>query len=191
MLVSEVNYEGLVHGNYDETQRLAFWVSVLSGGCGHTYGANGIWQVNTREKPFGPSPHGGNWGNTPWEDACRLPGSEQLGLAKRLLERYEWWRFEPHQEWIEPHADKDDCFLPYAAGIPGEVRVIYVWHGGRAWDSSQVRRIEPDAHYVASFFDPRTGEEHQLGPVKPDGGSWPVPIAPTRTDWVLVLETAR
>ena len=30
--------------------------SVLSGAAGHTYGASGIWQVNTRAQPYGPSP---------------------------------------------------------------------------------------------------------------------------------------
>ena len=47
-----------------------------------------------------------------------MPGSAQLGLAKRLLERYEWWRFEPHPEWAEPHWTKENYSAPYAAGIP-------------------------------------------------------------------------
>ena len=49
----------------------------------------------------------------------------QLGLGKRLLERFPWWRFEPHPEWVEPHWNKDNYFQPYAAGIPGEVRVMF------------------------------------------------------------------
>jgi hypothetical protein len=201
VLVSEVNYEGLVRGNYDEIQRIAFWASVLSGAAGHTYGANGIWQVNTRKKPFGPSPHGGTWGNQPWEDAYQLPGSKQLGLAKRLLERYQWWRFEPHQEWIEPHASiveprvtEDDFFThfkPYAAGIPGEVRVIYSWFGSPAFGKhAEVRNIEPGVRYKAFFFNPRDGQEHPLGTIQPDNaGSWTLPNCPTMEDWLLVLES--
>ena len=75
----EVNYEGFLYGNFDEVQRLAFWACMLAGAAGHTYGANGVWQVNTREKPYGPSPHGNTWGNRPWDEAMRLPGSGQLG----------------------------------------------------------------------------------------------------------------
>ena len=89
-----------------------FWTCMLSGAAGHTYGANGIWQVNTRGKPYGPSPHGMSWGNTPWEDAYQLPGRRQLGLAKRLLERFQWWRFEPHPEWVAPHWTAEIAFLP-------------------------------------------------------------------------------
>ena len=96
-----------------------FWACVLSGAAGHSYGANGIWQVNRAGQPYGPSPHGMSWGDTPWEEAAQLPGSEQLGLAKQLLERYSWWCFEPHPEWVEPRSTEQDYQRPYAAGTPG------------------------------------------------------------------------
>ncbi len=94
----EVCYEGIGEACRQEVQRMMFWTSILNGAAGHTYGANGIWQVNTREKPYGPSPHGMSWGNTPWEEAFQLPGSTNLSLAKRFLEKYSWWQFEPHPE---------------------------------------------------------------------------------------------
>jgi hypothetical protein len=96
---SEVCYEGIGGTCHDDVQRFFVWTCLLSGAAGHTYGANGIWQVNRREQPYGKSPHGGNWGTTPWDDAMKLPGSRQTGLAKKLLERFEWWKFEPHPEW--------------------------------------------------------------------------------------------
>ncbi|MCD6335811.1 MAG: DUF4038 domain-containing protein [Candidatus Latescibacteria bacterium] len=77
-----VCYEGIGEACRQEVQRFMFWVCVLNGATGHTYGANGIWQVNTREKPYGASPHGMAWGNTPWEDAYQLPGS-----ARRLQQK--------------------------------------------------------------------------------------------------------
>lgn len=96
---SEVCYEGIGGTCHDDVQRFFVWTSLQSGAAGHTYGANGIWQVNRREQPYGKSPHGGNWGTTPWDDAVKLPGSHQTGLAKKLLERFEWWKFESHPEW--------------------------------------------------------------------------------------------
>src|SRR5262249_47320429 len=108
VLVGEVCYEGIMEASRQEVQRFMFWSSMLDGAAGHTYGANGIWQVNSREQPYGPSPHGRSWGDTPWEDAYRLPGSGQLGLAKQLLMRYPWWRFEPHPEWVEPRWNKQN-----------------------------------------------------------------------------------
>ena len=79
---AEVCYEGILEASREEVQRLMFWADILSGAGGHTYGANGIWQVNTEQQPFGPSPHGRSWGDTPWTVAYRLPGSGQLGLGK-------------------------------------------------------------------------------------------------------------
>jgi len=184
----EVCYEGIGEACRQEVQRFMFWVCMLSGACGHTYGANGIWQVNTRRKPFGPSPHGMAWGHTPWEDACRLPGSIQLGLAKGLLERYEWWRFEPHPEWVEPHWSHEDYNRPYAAGIPGAVRVCFLpWFTQRA----TVKHIERGTAYRAFLFNPVNGDELDLGPVTPNGeGDWPLPLSrlPIYQDWILVLE---
>jgi len=192
VLVGEVSYEGIIHGTQAEVQRLTFWASVLTGSAGHTYGANGIWQINTRELAYGPSPHGGTWGNTPWEDAYRLPGSHQLGLAKALLERYVWWEFEPHQEWVEPCGGPENVGGPFAAGIPRSVRVIYFYNPTLPWagDSTAVVAIEQDADYTTYFWDPRTGEEYDLGAVVPGAdGRWVIPVQPTMKDWVLVLET--
>ncbi|MBI2940096.1 MAG: DUF4038 domain-containing protein [Chloroflexi bacterium] len=184
----ETCYEGIFEANRQEVQRLLFWARMLSGAVGHTYGANGVWQVNTRERPFGPSPHGTSWGQTPWDDAARLPGSAQLGLARGLLERYAWWRFEPHPEWVEPHWSLEDVFKPYAAGIPGQVHVIYVLP--MVWPRT-VRGLEPGMRYRAYLWNPVDGTEHELAPVQADAdGDSPVPLArpPISQDWVLVLE---
>ena len=188
VLNGEVCYEGIGEACREEVQRIMFWVCVLSGACGHTYGANGIWQVNSRERPYGPSPHGMAWGNTPWEDAYQLRGSTHVALAKRFLERYPWWRFEPHPEWVEPCWTKDDYFGPYAAGIPREVRVIYLPVFQR---DLLVAGLEPDISYKALLFNPVNGEEQNLGPAKiDDGGTWQLPLRrlPLYQDWVVALQ---
>lgn len=189
VLVSEVNYEGIIHQTHDEVQRLTFWTAILSGAAGFTYGANGIWQINSRHQPYGPSPHGGNWGTTPWEEAIHLPGARQLGLARQLLERFPWWDFAPHPEWVSPAGSATDIQAPFAAGIPGVVRIIYFFKATYAWDANrmQVRDLEATCH--AFFWDPRTGTEHNLGLAEPDAdGCWDIPVQPTFSDWVLVLQ---
>ncbi|HXB67897.1 MAG TPA: DUF4038 domain-containing protein [Candidatus Acidoferrales bacterium] len=186
VLVGEVCYEGIMEAGRQEVQRLMFWTAVLSGAAGHTYGANGIWQVNTTDRPFGPSPHGRNWGTTPWDVAAQLPGSKMLGVAKAILARYPWWRFEPHPEWVEPHWDKENYSRPYAAGIPREIRVIFI---PPTWNPPKVARLEADMTYQATYFDLTTGARHAAGQVTADAsGQWQAPIQPTVADWVLVLD---
>lgn len=189
-LIGEVNYEGILEGSRQEIQRFMFWASILSGAAGHTYGANGLWQLNRPQQPFGPSPHGSSWGNTPWQEAYRLPGSAHLGLAKRLLERYPWWRFEPHQEWVSPSAKPGEYMQPYCAGIPGEVRLVFLPLG--RGPTITICHLEPEVAYRAFYFNPCDGSEHPLGAVKPDGNrQWQTPKPPMFQDWLLVIERAR
>jgi hypothetical protein len=101
--------------------------------------------------------------------------------------KYDWWRFEPHREWVDPHWTKEDYEKSYAAGIPGEVRVIFI--PSPAWHPPAVKGIEAGGSYRAFYFDPKSGKEHDLGGVTADSaGSWTPPRTPTFADWVLVLE---
>ena len=185
VLDAEVCYEGIMEASRQEVQRFMFWTSILNGAAGHTYGANGIWQVNTREQPFGPSPHGRSWGDTPWEEAYQLPGSKQLGLAKNLLMRYPWWRLEPHPEWIEPHWSKENYIQPYCAGIAGELRIAFL----PAWNAPKMKQLETGMAYRGLFFNPATGKELEIGKVMADSsGSWEIPMPPSFQDWVVVIE---
>lgn len=188
VIEGEVCYEGIGAQCREEVQRLMFWTCLLSGAAGFTYGANGIWQINRRDRPYGPSPHGMAWGHTPWNEAVGLPGSTQLGIARQLLERYSWWEFEPHPEWIEPHWTPENYALGYAAGIPGTVRVFY-WPC--MWGLPVVKGLEQDARYRAFLFNPVDATEVDLGTVEPDkSGDWRLPVArpPIYQDWVMVLE---
>ena len=101
-----------------EVQRFMFWSAMLSGVGGHTYGANGIWQVNTREKPYGLSPHGHSWGGPAWDIAAALPGSGQLGMAKALLMRYSWWKLEPRPELDRSSLEQGRLLEAFRRGDP-------------------------------------------------------------------------
>ena len=182
---SEVCYENIMGGSQQEVQRFLFWTSLTSGSAGHTYGAQGIWAMSSRDEPFRGTT--GSWGDGCWQDVMHLPGSGQVALGRRFFARYPWWRFVPRPE---PEVDRPWTF---ATGIPGAVAVCYLAancmerdfhgvHGGRL-------TIEPAAHYRAYWFNPRTGADLEIGPVQPGADHlWPVPAKPTMEDWVLVLE---
>jgi hypothetical protein len=94
----EACYEKLLDTIPTEWPRAMFWLCVTNGAAGHTYGANGIWQVNRRGQPHGPSPHhqGGNgYGVISWDEAMHLPGSTQMGHGKRLIESLPWTKLTP------------------------------------------------------------------------------------------------
>jgi hypothetical protein len=190
---SEVCYEGICGTSGPDVQRFLYWSCALSGTCGHTYGANGIWQLNSRAQPYGPSPHGATWGDTPWEEAYQLPGSRQVGLGAKLLRRYRWWEFAAHPEWLERHSTDDDPFAPFAAGIPGEVRVFFFPNMGNfGWGEFVIKELEPGVQYKAFYFDPISGEENDQGEAQADSeGCWKSGKVGKFQDWVLVLEKSR
>jgi hypothetical protein len=104
VLNSEVCFEQLGGNIPADIPRLMFWASILCGGAGHTYGANGIWQCNRPGQPHGNSPGGANWGDIPWNEAMKLPGSAQVGWGKQFLESFGWSRFTPQSDsvaWVE------------------------------------------------------------------------------------------
>lgn len=99
----EAAYEMLGNSIPTAWTRRMFWICMINGTAGHTYGANGIWQCNRRGQPHGPSPWVGSpptgYGTISWDEAMNLPGSTQVGLGKKLFEQYQWWKFVPHPEW--------------------------------------------------------------------------------------------
>jgi hypothetical protein len=185
VLIGEVCYEGIMEASRQEVQRFMFWSALLSGTGGHTYGANGIWQVNTRQQPYGLSPHGHSWGGPAWDIASQLPGSGQLGLAKGLLTRYSWWKLEPSPELIEPHWSKADYWQPYAGQIRGEAIFAFCPSGLKPITFNHLDA----ATYSAFFFNPSDGTQVPIDNVRPDSsGTWKAAEFPIFRDWVIVLE---
>ncbi len=193
-LVGETCYEGHMQQGFQYVQRHLFWMYMLSGAAGHTYGAAGIWHASVEGDPgCASSAFGGrkvyDW--TTWREGMNYPGAVQVGIGKKLLEEYAWSRFEPHPEWAEK-----DC---YAAGIPGEVRLIY--QPRRTiydWKGTVVKDLECDVPYSAFYFDPATGRRFDQAPVtvvanrradhEPPTGVYAASDLPSPQDWVLVLE---
>ena len=187
---AEVCYEGICGSSYADTQRYVYLSDFLLGAAGHTYGANGIWQVNSEEMPYGASPHGAHWGNTSWKEAMNMDGSKHISLCMKYLTSLEWWNFEYHPEWVEKPCSLTACDGHFAAGIPKKVRVIYKPHfGGSFFGEINVLSIEKDINYNAYRFNPITGKETFLGTVMPDQeGKWKIPRVDAFKDWLYILK---
>ena len=125
----EASYEMLMDKIPADWPRAMFWVCMLNGAAGHTYGANGIWQCNRPGQPHGPSPNGAaggvGYGKITWEEAMNLAGSRQVALGKKLLAQYPWHRFTPHPEWAtftaEASVSLDGCpWIWFPEGNPAQ-----------------------------------------------------------------------
>jgi hypothetical protein len=151
-MIGECCYEGHMQNAFQAVQRYLFWGSMLSGAAGHTYGAAGIWHMGVDGDP-GITPIY-DW--TTWREGMNATGSTQVGLAKRMLEKYPWARFQPHPEWVETGS--------FAAGIPGEVRFIYLpRRNAYNWTGPMVRGLERGVTYSGFYSNPTNGKRYDLG----------------------------
>jgi hypothetical protein len=183
----EAAYEMLLDKIPARWTRAMFWICLTNGAAGHTYGANGIWQCNRKDRPHGPSPHGGDYGKITWDEAMRLPGSSQLAAAKRFLERWEWWRFTPHPEWVAWASEGDPELPPQATGIAEDVRVVWVPDRQPVVLSS----LSAGRAYRLTRFDPSEGTMGESERLVADAGGR-ARIDPPRgqDDWVVAVEPA-
>jgi hypothetical protein len=191
IVMNEINYEGILGKNHADIQRSGFWISLLCGASGFTYGANGIWQVNEESRPFGPSPGGNDWGKTPWNLAANLEGGEQISAASRRLEHYvSPVVLEPMPTALSEHGSEKNIDAPFCAGIAERLRIVYCTdkHALFRWRRLRMYGLEPLASYEAIFYDPRLNEEISRHIVTADAkGVWKFPRLRFRNDWVLLL----
>jgi hypothetical protein len=190
----EASYEMLGDSLPTQWTRAMFWLCMTNGAAGHTYGANGIWQCNRKGQPHGPSPHhkGGNgYGILPWDEAMNLPGARQIGEGKAWLEKFPWWRFEPHPEWIAwdaGAAQSVPVVPPYATGLADGPRLFYLLDPRPV----VVRSLQPNKTFQVTHFDPVEGKELDGGKITADDkGEVHLPAPSHGHDDVILLQPAQ
>lgn len=214
-VVGEIGYEGIGGTHLEDFQRVAFWLAMLNGAAGFTYGANPVFEAYSLDKPFQYP----KYTFLTWEEGMNLPGGYQISLGANLLKQFEWWKLEPHPEWVSPRgttileprqrgdelkvgdfgpsffsatfpqplqtsypseewkSNGGNFFLPYAAGIPGKTRFIYIPCFGLACSGASltaptVLGLESGVQYRASYWEPMLGIKIDLGNVeRPAAGS--------------------
>lgn len=190
----EASYEMLGDSIPSKWTRQMFWVCMATGAAGHTYGANGIWQVNRKGQPHGGSPHhpqgSTGYGTIAWDDAMNLPGSAHMAHGKRFLERFPWHTFVPTAggaTWADgDSAAKPPSYGPFAWGSEA-VRLVYVPERHPV----TVAQLGAGTQWKARAFDPVSGQSSDLAPQTSDAnGRCTVSVPPQLADddWVLVME---
>ena len=208
---AESRYEGLEINPTVTARdvREAFWAHTLNSGlAGHTYGANGIWQVNTGLQPFGQSPTGLCWGNMPWNQAMELPAARQVGLAKKFLGTLPWHELVPSpipvsrlETLLQNRPRLQRVLLklgwrqapptPVAIGMAKEQSIALVYTVTGQSFSIDMRLL--DGPVTASWIDPVSFDVH---PFAPTVRGHHLRVTPHRSnaagdsDWLLLLQPA-
>ncbi len=183
VLNGEAAYEKLGDSLPTEWTRTMFWLCMTNGAAGHTYGANGIWQVNRKGQPHGASPTGGSYGVIAWDDAMNLPGSSQLAAGKKFFESLAWTQLIPlpdSAEWTESGAALAN-WIWFPEGDPKRNAPLETRYFRRAFDvgqDAQVRRARLAIAADDQFTVWLNGKE--LG----KGSDWQKPLSVDATELI-------
>jgi len=175
--------------DYVDVRTAAYW-NVLSGGFGHTYGANEIWMMwaPNRKKTAG--------GCMPWSEAISLPGAKHMLNLRRLLVSRPPEGRVPDYVMVDEDDFGDRHTRIVATRAPnGSYGMVYV-PDGRSFEVNlaTLGRLGPWPRRIrAHWYDPRTGDASLIDTYdvnKPHQDLiFDPPGEPGRgNDWVLVLD---
>ena len=172
------------NGYFDEFDvRQAFYQSMLSGSCGHTYGHHAVWQMyDTGRNPIA-------WPRVPWKQALDFPGALQMGLGRKVFESRPWQLLVPDQSLLvtENYAPINRAKASLAANK--SFAFVYIPTGIKTIVNTDKLSGKELAGY---WFNPRTGETISLGTMtKQSTLSFDPPGDYGRgNDWLLIIEDA-
>jgi hypothetical protein len=151
-----------------EGMRRTAW-EIYMAGCYQTTG-----ETARRGTGYWPDT-GGGWVNGRGDDTMvMLKGYSHI---VDFFTRFEWWRTEPHDEWVEGGA--------FCLAEPGRTYAVYLPMGRKV----QVKLRPGD--YTALWFNPRTGKTDALPLLKRSSKegetAWSSPEPPDAGDWALLL----
>ncbi len=187
----ETCYENIFGASHADVQRYLFWSTLFNGAAGVTYGAMGVWNMNSREAPRQES---AGWGEGFWQDAMHLPGATHVGIGRKILERYPWWTLHPVEE---PNCPETSIS---AFSVEGEgLRMLYLPSNSMPeplrgmltseWGTIARIRLQVHTDWHATFINPRTADSVDAGLLRPEpDGFLNAPGKPSGADWVLALE---
>jgi hypothetical protein len=166
----------------------------LSGACGHTYGANGIWQFYDPEDDQRDRQRV-DLEPIEWREALVFPGAEQVAGIRSFAESVgleRWFALRPAREkvqiggrqasdgnWIDPLLLADD-----------RLALVYVPQGNAHSEITVSAGVLGSGDYEMRFYDPRS-RSYRSGPdaarVVVTDGSVALPEVPDNQDWVIVV----
>ena len=166
-----------------DVRKQAYW-AVFAGACGNTYGCHDVWQFwqEGRQKIASA--------RTPWKEALKLPGANQMQHLKALLESRPYLTRVPDQSLLKSPEGTDGDHCQATRDSDGSYALIYI-PSGKSVRIDLTKLTGPTIK--AWWFDPREGGANPAGNFKNTSVQEftpPAAKAGQANDWVLVLDDA-
>lgn len=187
----EPSYEQILHGLHDlsepywqawDVRRYCYW-SLFAGAMGHTYGDNSIQQFY--QNPLVPGSFGVRY---PWQKAMHHAGSEQMGIARRLMESVEYWQGRAAEDLLLSGQKEKYHRVAVFAGTDWIFAYTYL---GEEFTLSLSGLMGKESH--AWWFNPVSGVKSYLMETtgKPQITVKPHARFTQDNDWVLIVQAAK
>jgi len=165
-----------------DVRKLCYW-GLFAGACGHTYGTHSIWAMwDGKGKPPVDQRHS-------WMEALSLPGSAQVGHARRLVESRSWLARVPDQALLESDLGEGPRHCQALRGADGSWALIYSASGEPF--AVNLARLS-GAKLQPWWWDPRTGQARREAafPRADELRRFTPPANGPGQDWALILDDA-
>lgn len=171
----------------DAMVRRVAYLAIQAGGCGYTYGAQGIWDV-VWEKGKGEENAMAvfNRYDVTWAQAIDGPGGAQMGYMRKFYEEQRFWELYPYQSGNDPVGDPFGKKMPLITVASDKNRWVF-YYPESTRKSGNIEGFIPGT-YVMRWFNPRSGEYDGEGAeFEAEGNTWRIPKKPDLNDWCLVV----
>lgn len=182
----EIYFES-IKGLPSYVTREAYWKTIMAGGVGFAYSAEGLWQLSYDYEDYRQL-----WGSSPipWYVALYKEAGAQLPYMKSFLEALNWselmpdegavtWNNPPTEEMKEPFQKRN---------LDSSVVIAYMPASDEAYNGAA--RLRPNSEFTAKWYNTRTGEYTLINDkIQTDqSGVWVMPQAPDHTaDWAILI----
>lgn len=182
--------------------RRVAYLAIQCGGCGYTYGCQGMWFLQWDEPEPG-SEKAGFGSSEPWYKGIDYPGAYQLGYMKDFYESIGWHRLSPldADAMARPSGDRvgitltsDDLealFMPSVSADEDMSTVVAYFAENNNRQPVSLCNL-PYKCYKAQWFSPEAGEYTLIDDnIVPENGAWTSPLKPFEDDAVLLLTAVK
>ncbi|MGM9948034.1 apiosidase-like domain-containing protein [Floccifex sp.] len=167
----------------DMVRRVAY-LTIQSGGCGYTYGAQGIWDC-VWEKGQDNAMEVFNQFDIPWYIAIDGQAGKQMTFFKQFY-------LDQHFESLYPYqTNSDPLNNPFGKKMPlitvsKDYSHWVLYYPASSRKSGEIKDMVPGLYHM-QWFNPRTGQYESSFEVEIQN-TWKIISKPDRKDWCLVIK---
>ena len=182
-----------------EMVRRVAYITLQSGGCGYTYGAQGLWFMQWDEQKELPKGglHFGSY--DPWYVGLDYPSADDMGRMRRFYEEIGWAQLRPLPEEefgvsgsgsLVVSLRSEDMKLLYTPFVTADQeRNTVVSYFAATNVYPLVIQLPEGKNYRVRWFHPENGTWTDVGNVRVQGKWWKSPAKTDDRDMLLVLNT--